>query len=80
MTDVIFSSSGGLDTDEPWQGRWEGGVLVECHGEQERKGQDKTDGKTQRHRTSWTTNKKHILPNLPDNYLSLALFILSTAA
>ena len=24
--------SGGLDTDEPWQGRWERGVLVECVG------------------------------------------------
>ena len=47
MTDVFFFSfPGGLDTDEPWQGRWEGGVLVECHGEQERKGQDKTNVRT----------------------------------
>lgn len=79
MTDVIFFFlPGGLDTDEPWQGRWEGGVLVECHGEQERKGQDKTDVRTLGHRTSWTANKKHILRSLPDNYLFL--FILDRAA
>lgn len=23
---------GGLDTSEPWQGQWNGGVLVECVG------------------------------------------------
>ena len=23
---------GGLDTSEPWQGEWNGGVLVECVG------------------------------------------------
>ena len=26
---------GGLDTSEPWQGRWNGGVLVECVGRAE---------------------------------------------
>ena len=24
--------TGGLDTAEPWQGRWAGGILVECVG------------------------------------------------
>ena len=43
---MLFFFAGGLDTDEPWQGRWESGVLVECHGEQERKGQDETVGRT----------------------------------
>ena len=27
-----FLISGGLDSAEPWQGRWSGGVLVECVG------------------------------------------------
>ena len=26
---------GGLDTAEPWQGRWAGGILVECVGNQD---------------------------------------------
>ena len=26
---------GGLDTEEPWQGTWSGGVFVECVGKQE---------------------------------------------
>jgi hypothetical protein len=26
---------GGLDNPEPWQGRWNGGVLVECVGRAE---------------------------------------------
>ena len=68
--DNFFSIPGGLDTDEPWQGRWEGGVLVECHGEQERKGQDRTDRQRDGHRTSRTANKNHTLPFLP-YYLSL---------
>ena len=28
--------SGGLDTSEPWQGQWNGGVLVECVGRPEK--------------------------------------------
>ena len=31
----IFEILGGLDTSEPWQGRWNGGVLVECVGRAE---------------------------------------------
>ena len=27
--------TGGLDTAEPWQGRWAGGILVECVGNQD---------------------------------------------
>ena len=27
-----FLISGGLDSKEPWQGQWNGGVLVECIG------------------------------------------------
>lgn len=27
-----LSFLGGLDTSEPWQGEWNGGVLVECVG------------------------------------------------
>ena len=27
--------TGGLDTSEPWQGQWNGGVLVECVGRPE---------------------------------------------
>ena len=27
--------TGGLDTAEPWQGRWAGGILVECVGNRE---------------------------------------------
>ena len=78
--DNFFSIPGGLDTDEPWQGRWEGGVLVECHGEQERKGQDKTDDKRRDgHRTRWTTNKNHTLQFLSYNYL-YHLFTLIRAA
>lgn len=35
-------NSGGLDSDEPWRGRWERGVLVECVGQQEKEeGQEK---------------------------------------
>ena len=31
----FFFSLGGLDVSEPWQGRWNGGVLVECVGRKE---------------------------------------------
>jgi hypothetical protein len=50
--------AGGLDVDEPWQGRWEGGVLVECHGEQEREGQNHETKKRQKRETKrpWTTS------------------------
>ena len=66
--------SGGLDTDEPWQGRWEGGVLVECHGEPERKGQDQTDPLLTS-RTSWTADKIHALQiSLCQSYHSLFHF------
>ena len=29
---MIYYFLGGLDTSEPWQGEWNGGVLVECVG------------------------------------------------
>ena len=32
LTNIARLISGGLDTAEPWQGRWAGGVLVECVG------------------------------------------------
>jgi len=31
----LFLFPGGLDTDEPWQGTWSGGVFVECVGQPE---------------------------------------------
>ena len=29
---ITYYFLGGLDTSEPWQGEWNGGVLVECVG------------------------------------------------
>ena len=38
LTPKLINSSiilGGLDSAEPWQGRWAGGILVECVGRQD---------------------------------------------
>ena len=32
MMPMAMFLTGGLDNSEPWQGRWERGVVVECHG------------------------------------------------
>ena len=72
--------AGGLDTDEPWQGRWEGGVLVECHGEQERKGQSKTDGQTAGRTSDESDSEQESHPSISAFQLSLSLFTLIRAA
>ena len=33
---ILFTYLGGLDTSEPWQGNWNGGVLIECLGKEPR--------------------------------------------
>ena len=35
MLVCVLYPTGGLDTAEPWQGTWSGGVFVECVGKQE---------------------------------------------
>ena len=35
IPNFLYFSIGGLDVSEPWQGRWNGGVLVECVGRKE---------------------------------------------
>ena len=44
-------SIGGLDTAEPWQGRWAGGILVECVGNQD----ESSRGTSNRNRQPQTT-------------------------
>ena len=53
---------GGLDTAEPWQGRWAGGILVECVGNPDNSGRNSNRNRqpqTSLEDTSDTGQPKH---------------------